>query len=150
MQYLSYTAMLVFFFNFSLHAALPPLSEEARTAEASDIVKGRVLSLEETAYGSRDKRNYLHNVRMEVISVQKGGILPGQVITFYYWMAAKRLGNVTGDMGQIENRKIGHVIRADKTIQVYMRMDENKKNQLINPNGFEVIEELAEDYVILF
>jgi hypothetical protein len=65
-------------------------------------------------------------------------------------MAAKRLGDVTGDMGQIENRKIGHVIRADKTIQAYMRMDENKKNQLINPNGFEVIEELAEDYVILF
>jgi hypothetical protein len=149
MQYFSYTAILLLCFNFTANAALPRLSQEDLEAYSTNIVEGRVISVKETnVVKYRTNSDYHYRVKMEVTKSIKGTNSPGNIITFHYWSANQRPDGYSDDMGLYENRQKGLSIRAGANIRVYTYVDEKGKNQVVNPNGFKVIEEPEEDYII--
>lgn len=120
-------------FTFSANAH-PALSQEMRTAEATDIVTGKVLSTtsEVLFYRWHNMGDRIYTVTMEVINVLKGNLMPSSVIEVTYWQALDRPYNYSGDMGQY-NEMI-----AGETVTTYMNaLVEGQVYSLLSPNGFD-------------
>lgn len=113
------------------NAALPPLREEERRADASHIVTGNVASvtMHEKPRGEAWS-DYIYTVVMTISGVEKGlDISVGQTFTFTYWKWGKHPMGWCGNSGQYSMIHPGENIRA-----YVVKRDEGY--ELLTPNGF--------------
>lgn len=120
-----------FISTLSLNAALPPLTQEEREEEASDIASGYIVSLDKKVINDAGFVETLYRTKLVVTDVIKGSMKNGQTIN----LAFNRLSypdGYTGPVGQARLPDAGQKIRA------YMLKDEVGQYFLLEPNGFDV------------
>lgn len=123
-------------------AAIPPLSEEMREAEASHIIEGKVLQLHADLLLARGEntefQDWHYTALVEVRQFIKAATMAEiatETIQVNYWKPAKRPQNWTGPQGQNDRMLIGDEVR------LFMKKDpESDEYHLLTPNGFELLE----------
>lgn len=134
-KFSGFTCFITLAFSFMANAHVPALSQEQRDS-APYIIEGTVLSRTETFEEKYEGfSDYLYKVTLQVNKANVDTYAPGSTFTFTYWHAAERPDGMTGDMGQNEDIKAGLLMRAGKNVRIYALENE----ELLNPNGFDVI-----------
>lgn len=128
------TLSLCFFWLLSLavFAALPPLSESERSAYASVIVSGQVVSITKTLMEeSDDWSDFLYKVRLKIFTIYKGKSHQCKYINFFYNRKSKRPAFWVGPIGQ------NYEIRPNSIIKIYLEKHPDGQYVLLKPNGFD-------------
>lgn len=130
-------------------AALPPLSPEELKQESSYIVVGIVKSITCSEVSTNLGTNYQYTAIIAVETVEPppppslpgmpstpppGVPLPGREIEVHYWQAGKRPAGWSGPGGQYSSLSEGHKVR------LFLRQDAEKRLNLVEPNGSEIID----------
>lgn len=122
----------VLLLSFTLQAALPPLSQEARESMATDIVTGTIVSSDAVVRGERRSFSNTHyTVKLLVTDVTKGDVEVGSTIDFSYKRAQDRPAGFCGPIGQ--NR----IVTVGSTITAYLSSHDGLS--LLEPNGFDEV-----------
>jgi len=118
-------------------AALRPLTQEERVAQASDIVTGYVRTVKKQVHQKGTEFSDAHYaVQMIVTDIEKGNnVAGGELLKFHFWKELERPRGWAGDAGQ------SGVIKHYQIIKAYLKFDETKNTfQLLEPNGFDLIQ----------
>lgn len=120
-------------FSLTASAVLPPLSEAARVATASDIVEGRVKFI--ASFEHQKGENFsdtVYYVGLMVTGVPKGSIKPGEIISFSYWKQKERPSGWCGPSGQYSN------VENETNIRAYLTKGVTGY-KVIEPNGLDTL-----------
>lgn len=114
-------------------AAIPPLSQEQRSEQATHILEGRVLTLKKELV----QKNWHYTARVKVFKFTKAELFSEQeaeVVTVKYWKMGPRPTGWTGGQGQN-----GQMFQGDQVRMYMVSAGEPDTYSLLMPNGWELL-----------
>ncbi len=121
--------LLVLTLTLIASAALPPLSDEERFNQSTDIVVGEVRAVKSKEEKVKQGTDWNYTAEVVVQSIVKGPIKPGDVIKVQFDKTGKRPMGWAGPQGQNE------VLKEGTRARLYMTKDIGYYRLLV-PNGW--------------
>lgn len=128
-----FSAVLISYTSLA-NAALPNLSEQELSLQASHVLTGYIYHVNEYPEVTRkDGKDKIYSAKMLVYNSEKGGFGRNNVIRFFFWKALTRNNGWVGPIGQ------STVVDPHKTVRVWLRQDIDGHLHLLEPNGWKIV-----------